>query len=458
MEKIQIVHTNDLHSHYENFPRIKRYINDSRKESKADDFLLFDIGDSMDRAHPLTEATNGHSNIEWMNQFNYDAVTIGNNEGLGNSHEELSHLYDDANFPVLVGNLFDERTHKLAKFSKPYKIIETTKGTRIGVIGLTAPYILTYPLIDWDIRMIRDTLNLILDDLAGKTDVIILLSHLGISMDRSLAKEYDQLDLILGSHTHHLFEKGELDEGTLLCAAGKYGQNIGNADLVIDDNHQIVSKKAWTVKTSELSVKKDDDKWVKDQFEKGEQLLDLKKVAKLPKNLSTDVNSKNRIIDIALDALQENTGAEVAVLSTGLFLEDLPKGIISEKNLHDCMPHAIHAMKTVLSGRDVWRLVMEMEKNRPILRNHHQRGMGFRGIIFGELVYKGITVDEKRNVYINGKALEENKMYTLGLLDHYLFIPYFPTIEIVGDNEIMYPNFIRTVIGNYLKVKYPIEV
>jgi 5''-nucleotidase/2'',3''-cyclic phosphodiesterase and related esterases len=26
MEKIQIVHTNDLHSHFENFPRVSRFI------------------------------------------------------------------------------------------------------------------------------------------------------------------------------------------------------------------------------------------------------------------------------------------------------------------------------------------------------------------------------------------------------------------------------------------------
>lgn len=89
MEKIQIVHTNDLHSHFENFPRVKRFIEQSRKDSTADDFYLFDIGDAMDRAHPLSEATNGQKNIEWMNQLHYDAVTIGNNEGLGNSHEHL---------------------------------------------------------------------------------------------------------------------------------------------------------------------------------------------------------------------------------------------------------------------------------------------------------------------------------------------------------------------------------
>ncbi|KRL65567.1 metallophosphoesterase [Companilactobacillus versmoldensis] len=79
METIKIVHTNDLHSHFENYPKLARFIKKSRKQSDADNFYLFDIGDAMDRAHPLTEATNGQANITWMNQQKYDAATIGNN-------------------------------------------------------------------------------------------------------------------------------------------------------------------------------------------------------------------------------------------------------------------------------------------------------------------------------------------------------------------------------------------
>ena len=143
MEKIQIVHTNDLHSHFENFPRVERFIKQARQTSSADDFYLFDLGDAEDRAHPLTEATNGQANIEWMDPLHYDAATIGNNEGLGNSHQDLEHLYDHANFPVILNNLFEKDDGKLAHFAQPAKIFTTKQQTTVGVIGLTAPYILT---------------------------------------------------------------------------------------------------------------------------------------------------------------------------------------------------------------------------------------------------------------------------------------------------------------------------
>ncbi|KRN96318.1 bifunctional metallophosphatase/5'-nucleotidase [Companilactobacillus kimchiensis] len=453
MEKIQIVHTNDLHSHFENFPRVERFIKQSRQNTPADDFYLFDLGDAMDRAHPLSEATDGQANIEWMNPLHYDAATIGNNEVLGNSHEELEHLYDHANFPVVLNNVF-EKNGELAHFAQPSKVMTTKQGTTIGVIGLTAPYILTYPLLDWDIKLVQEMLPKSLE-LVKNCDVIILLSHLGVSMDRLIAKEHPEIDLIIGAHTHHLFPKGEMDNGVLLAAAGKYGQHIGIINLELN-NHQVTTKSAFTTRTDSLKVLSNDEAWIEGQFEKGETLLDQQKVAKLPESLSSDYAADNSIMQEALTATQEFAQTDVAVLSSGLFLDDLPKGIITEKNLHDILPHAIHVMKTTMTGDNVWRLVMEMEKNRLFLRNHMQKGMGFRGKIFGELVYRGITIDNKRNVYINGKELDKNQEYTLALLDHYLFVPYFPSIEIVGDNEIMYPKFLRSVFGDYLSKKYPI--
>ncbi|WP_125707268.1 bifunctional metallophosphatase/5'-nucleotidase [Companilactobacillus zhongbaensis] len=457
METIKIVHTNDLHSHFENFPKIARFIKKSRKKSTADQFYLFDIGDAMDRAHPLTEATDGSANIEWMNQQNYDAATIGNNEGLGNSHEQLDHLYDHANFPVILGNLY-EHGGQLANFAKPYLIKTTDKGTKVGIIGFTAPYILTYPLLDWDIRLIQNEMPPIIKQIEQeKCDVIILMSHLGVSMDRLIAKQYPQIDVILGSHTHHLFEKGEMDNGVLLAAAGKYGQNIGTVDLTLNDNHQITEKSAYTTPTADLKAKKKDAQWISGQAEKGNEILASEKVAEIPYTLSTDIEAEHSFINEALVATQQYADADAAVLSSGLFLTDLKKGVVTKKDLHEALPHAIHVMQTTLTGDNVWRLVMEMEKNRAYLRRHLQKGMGFRGKIFGELVYRGITIDNKRNVYINGQQLEMKKEYKIALLDHYLFVPFFPTIEIVGDNKIMYPDFIRNVFADYLQKKYPMR-
>ncbi|WYJ84793.1 Ser/Thr protein phosphatase [Enterococcus sp. DIV0840] len=160
MEEIVIFHTNDLHSHLENWPKIRRYLIGQKEEyeKSGKTVLTVDLGDFVDRWHPLTEATDGQANIELMNEIGYDAATIGNNEGVGNSKEQLNHLYDHRKFDVLLGNLFDLETGQAPDWARSYKIIETTEKTKIGLIALTAPFPLTYNPNGWDIRSTKEML------------------------------------------------------------------------------------------------------------------------------------------------------------------------------------------------------------------------------------------------------------------------------------------------------------
>ena len=84
--------------------------------------------------------------------------------------------------------------------------------------------------------------------------------------------------------------------------------------------------------------------------------------------------------------------------------------------------------------------------------------MSFRGKIFGQVYYKGIKYDMlTRNVYVNGQLLDPAKEYEIAVLDHYVLIPFFPTLSIVGENKFLFPQFLREVVGDYLSKKYPIS-
>lgn len=109
-ETIHLYHTNDLHSYFENWPKVAHYLKRMKKEhaEHGEEMLLVDVGDHLDRVHPITEATNGKSNVELMNDLEYDAVTIGNNEGITLPHDALDTLYDRAAFPVILSNLYTE--------------------------------------------------------------------------------------------------------------------------------------------------------------------------------------------------------------------------------------------------------------------------------------------------------------------------------------------------------------
>lgn len=458
IEKVTILHTNDMHSHFENWPKIKRYLVSQKKslEQAGSEVLTFDIGDAMDRVHPLSEATDGKANVEMLNEIHYDGVTIGNNEGLGNTKSQLEALYEHKNFDVILGNLMDIDSGTLPSFAIKSKIIITDKGTRIAVLGLTAPFILTYPLEGWLPFDVFEVIPELLKELEGKYDVLVLLSHLGLNTDEKIAEHFPEFDVIIGSHTHHLLEHGKRVNHSLLAAAGKYGQYIGKIDLEIKDN-QIVSSQARVTVTEHLPEKLEDQQQVDDYMKLGESLLSQQMVAKVNRPFSVDFERDNSLIKLGLSAIKETAHTDAAILNTGLFLDGLDEGIVNRNQLHKMLPHAMHLMQVELNGVDLIRLVREIEKNRAFLRKFPLKGMGFRGKIFGEIEYDGIEYNKNtKEVRFHGSSIDLYRQYTIATLDHYLFIPFFPTIEIAGKNKLMYNMFFRDVFGEYLKKHYPI--
>ncbi len=274
-EELTILHTNDIHSHFENWPRIRRYLLDQQAQQRAKQqpVITVDLGDAVDRAHPLSEATRGRANVDLLNQIGYDAVTIGNNEGLGLTHAELDRLYQKANFDVVLGNLTDTQTGAQPDWALPAKLITTAAGTRVLLLAFTAPFTLTYPLNGWTPASVKDRLPQLLAQYAGQYDVLVVMSHLGINVDRWLAKHFPSIDVIIGSHTHHLLVNGEDDHGVLLAAAGKYGEYVGRITLTIGADHRVVRGRASTVATASLPVHAADAAAITDWQQRGKPSL-----------------------------------------------------------------------------------------------------------------------------------------------------------------------------------------
>lgn len=459
MEKIILLHTNDLHSHLENWPKIRRFLlNRKQEEAAGKKVITIDLGDFVDRWHPLTEATNGQANVQLMNQVHYDAATIGNNEGVGNSKAELNQLYDQANFDVLIDNLFDKQTLQPPAWSQQSKIIITDQGTKVGLLAFTAPFPLTYNPNGWDIRQVMDILPSLVEEIRPKVDVLVLMSHLGISVDRRIARDVPAIDVILGSHTHHLFENGEKIGDVQLAAAGKYGYYVGEVHVIVDEEHRIQKTSARTFATEKMLALPEDQEEIDHYLEEGHRLLADKKVAEIPFTMSTDLQADHPMINYTLAAVKEAAGTEAAILNSGLFLTDVPAGIVNQDQLHTALPHPMHLIKVTLDGNNLIRLILEMEKNRHFLINFPVMGMGFRGKIFGHLVYDGIDYDPvNHQVRWLGELIDRELNYTFATVDHYMFVPFFPTIEIAGRYEFLFPDFIRSVLEDYLHTHYPIK-
>lgn len=453
METIRILHTNDLHSHFEHFPKIGRYLAKAQADQSVDEVYTFDAGDFMDRSHPLTDATEGQANIKLMNKFHYTAGTIGNNEGISNPHWVLERLFDHANFPIVLANLREE-DDTMPKWAKEYQILTTKKGTRIALVGLTAAYPMTYGPNHWHIKMLKPTMDRVLKEIKGKYDVLIMITHIGLRTDRWLAKHYPQIDLIIGGHSHDLVKNGEEVNGVWITQTGKWGNYVGDIQMELN-NHHVQKIVPHTIPTASMPEEAEDDEVIKNYRLKGQKILENKQLADLPEKFADD---KEAAIQVSLDAIASFANTKLAMLSSGLFLSPFKEGILTKYDLQKALPHPMHVVRITLKGSDLWRLVMEIEKNRHYLDHFPLQGMSFRGKIFGQMHYKGIKVDKvNRIVYVQGKEIDPKKEYQIAGLDHYILIPFFPTLAIVGDNEFLFPQFLREVVGSYLAKKYPIE-
>ncbi|KRM95572.1 metallophosphoesterase [Liquorilactobacillus aquaticus DSM 21051] len=457
-ERITILHTNDIHSHFENWPKIRRYLIGTRKRliKKGEAVITVDLGDAMDRVHPLSEATNGKINIELMNTVGYDAATVGNNEGIGNSHEQLNAMYERADFPIILDNLVNGRTRRPPRWAHLSRVITTDKGTKIGLLACTAPFSATYRMNDWAPMEVDEVLPSLLKKVRPQVDVLVLMSHLGIDVDRAIARKYPEFDVILGSHTHHLLEHGEEVDQTLLCAAGKWGRYIGQVTLNVA-NHKLLEKKAEVVETALLPESSGDAIEIEQYQKKGEALLRKKKVAVLPKDYPGSWVKRSPLMNVSLKAIQFVTQTEASILNGGLFLDDLHQGVLTRYDLHHILPHPMRIVKVRLNGYNLWRLIREMEKNRNHLRNSVVKGNGFRGKVFGELVYDGIEFDPlSKSVSWHGQVLDPGADYEIATVDNFIYCPFFPTLEIVGHPKYIGDRFLRDVVGDYFGAKYPV--
>ncbi|WBF57549.1 bifunctional metallophosphatase/5'-nucleotidase [Lysinibacillus sp. JK80] len=447
LEKIHIFHTNDLHSHFKYWPRMQSYVKEMRNKlgNIGETSYLFDVGDHLDRSNIYTEATVGKGNVRLLNEAGYDVVTIGNNEGITLSHEELFHLYDNANFDVVVANVYASHGKKPA-WMKPYVILTTAMGTKIGVIAATAMFEVYYEELNWHMDDARSTLLRLAHQLREEVDIVVCLSHLGITEDELLADECPEIDVIFGSHTHHVLPEGKVINGVLLTGGGKFGQYTGHLIIEYDKKlREIVEKKDTLIHNKDLPIVKNEQKVVQFLEDEGNRILDTP-VFTTKKAYNKEWFHYSQLSDLFAHAILEKSGADCALFNAGIFLDGLPKGIVTALDLHRIFPHPINLCTIELSVAEMKEIYMQSKNEEwPYIE---LKGLGFRGVIFGKILTYGFSMNENRQLLINGKLADQNHIYKLVTLDLFTFGYFYPSFKYAKKQYIL-PEFLRNIMIDY---------
>jgi len=220
-------------------------VKDLRESQKG--LLVLDSGDLLFKrfSNPMPENElkgmneKAHLIIESFNLVGYDAIGIGDDD-LNLGKEFLLEISKKVNFPFLSSNLLDEASGKILFQSS---LIKKSNGLRIGIFSLLSPDFFMGPSdprrMGLNIRSPIETAQAMVRELKPKTDLIILLSHLGYVKDIELAQTVQGINTIVGGHTGINLIYPVVIKNTIILQTASRGMYGGRLDLFFYNNEPI---------------------------------------------------------------------------------------------------------------------------------------------------------------------------------------------------------------------------
>jgi 5'-nucleotidase len=454
--RVVLLHSNDIHSRLEQAAKIASFIAEERRTYGSDQVLTVDCGDHMDRMRIETEGSDGIVNVELLNDAGYEVITLGNNEGLTYSFQTIADAYvNRANFAVVCANMRDSATGEQPDWLLPSTIIDKN-GLRIGIIGVTAAFNDFYSLLGWQVSDPFEEVKAQALKLREHVDVLVVMSHLGITSDRLMAEKQLGIDLILGAHTHHLLEEPIVIGDTTICAAGKFGDYIGRVEIGFDSVSSRPLFRAACVPTSAFEEHPDAAAIISSHRKSGQQRLS-RVVAHLAEPLPARIDRESPLSNLLAAGLRRWADAEIGIVNAGQLLGGLAHGDVTAGELHALCPSPINPCRMTIAGADI-RTALE-QALLPEFIHKPIKGYGFRGEVLGTLAIDGLSVTYDSTsppmsrliqAAVNGAPLEDERIYTVGTIDMFSFKAGYESLANAIQFNYYLPEFIRDVIADQL--------
>ena len=415
MQSLIILHTNDIHGRTEGLARIATLVEQIRAAQPDLPVLYVDAGDSEETANRLSNLTKGVSMYRLLEAAGCDAVAVGNASPLRYGPQILADQAAAVNFPLLLANMRQRDGAPVPGVQ--LATIRDLGGVRIGLLGVTTELEGEYEkwfglLMPPPLRLIRELAASLRQDGA---EIVVLLSHMGLEVDRALAADLqNDVEIIIGAHTHNLLPEGERIGSVLVAQAGEYAQHLGRIDIVWD-GEQIAEARATVLPVDETTAP---------------ALRVLAEVAAIEAEvahfLDEDIGELSQPLDFAsdrecgvgnlmADMLRERMGADVGLVAVGqAFSGPLPGGQLKRITLWEICSSAANPGVVTLSGAQLQALVARgldpafaAERPRPLRGAarglFHLSGARIRD---GQLLVGGEPADPTRDYRVAGTDWE----------------------------------------------------
>lgn len=267
-KKLTILHTNDTHSNIEPFPPnhakfpnkggvTRRFEMIQEIRESEENVLLLDAGDIF-QGTPYFNLFGGTLEMKVMTAMGYDAATMGNHDFDGGMDGFLK-AKEFAKFPFVCSNYDFSET--ILKDETVKSIVLKKGGLKIGILGVGVELKGLVPESLFGATKYLDPIESANQEalkLKKKgCDLIICLSHLGYQYETDkvsdilLARNSENIHLIIGGHTHTFLEKPTEERNlngdlVLINQVGWGGIQLGRLDFSIEKK-QFNRKETMTV-------------------------------------------------------------------------------------------------------------------------------------------------------------------------------------------------------------------
>jgi 2',3'-cyclic-nucleotide 2'-phosphodiesterase (5'-nucleotidase family) len=394
--------------------RLKTAIEWERANCEGACFLL-DGGDEFQGTGPAAWSE-GEVVLDPLNAFGSDAFVPGNWEA-SYGPERFKQTMARLNCPVICYNLHDEASGE--RVFRPALILER-QGVKVAFVGIT------------DIGASRrqppthfrgmDTarvqgLRAFVQDLRARErpDLVVAISHTGLTISRQMARETPEFDVILSAHTHERTAREIMEGNVIVVEPGCFGSFLGRVDLVLKPGG-VASHSFRLIPV--LASRYDEDPKMKMLVDKSlaPHRTRMAELAGATETLLMRYDVLETTADAFItDAVREVAEADIGFSNGFRFGVPIPPAGLTEADLWNLLPMDARMKTGWVTGQEL-KAYLESELELVFSKNPWTLNGGWGVRASGmTMVFKASAEPGRRlvSVKVNGSDVEDQQRYTI---------------------------------------------
>ena len=369
-KRLTLLHVTDTHAQLETHPeylpgatpeiqmmggdaRLKTALEQARADCDGPCFLL-DGGDEFQGSGPAAWSQ-GEVILEPLKALGIDAFTPGNWEPVYGP-ERFKQIMARLDCPVVCYNFHDVATGSRLF---PASITLERQGVKLAVVGVTdigasgrQPPAEFRGMDTTRVEGLRDFVKELRR--REQPDLVVALTHTGLSIAREIARKTPELDVVLSGHTHERTARPITEGNVLVVEPGCFGSFLGRLDLVLKPEGGIARHEFRLIPV--LATRYEEDAQVKalvDASLAPYRSLMAKQIGRTETVVMRYDLLETTADDFIADAVRETANADIGFTNGFRFGVPIPPENITEADLWNLLPMDARMKRGWVTGKEL---------------------------------------------------------------------------------------------------------